>query len=249
MSPLIFNVAMSVLDEHLDRPPGGPGPATTSGPSAAPGLPNCRPSATRTTGACSCTAPGRTPRPCAKRSLASRGAGPAAVTRKDPDRAHEQGLDFLGWRIQRHRKRGTGQCYVYTYPAKRRCLDHREGEDAVPPGRRPAPGSTCCTGSTPPCAAGQLLPPRGVQRHLRLPARLRLAPGHRLAAPQHRGAPGRTSAASTTTEAVAPRRGDGLVQPGSGAHHPVPLPGHVSPPRGRRPQPPRGTGPAESPMR
>ncbi|MEV4418288.1 group II intron maturase-specific domain-containing protein [Catellatospora sp. NPDC049609] len=29
----------------------------------------------------------------------------------------DEGLDFLGWRIQRHRKRGTDQHYVYTYPA------------------------------------------------------------------------------------------------------------------------------------
>jgi hypothetical protein len=29
------------------------------------------------------------------------------------------GLDFLGWRIQRHRKRGTNQHYVYTYPARK----------------------------------------------------------------------------------------------------------------------------------
>jgi RNA-directed DNA polymerase len=28
-------------------------------------------------------------------------------------------LDFLGWRIQRHRKRGTGKQYVYVYPAKK----------------------------------------------------------------------------------------------------------------------------------
>ncbi len=31
----------------------------------------------------------------------------------------DQGLDFLGWRIQRHRKRGTGKHYVYVYPAKK----------------------------------------------------------------------------------------------------------------------------------
>ena len=31
----------------------------------------------------------------------------------------EAGLDFLGWRIQRHRKRGTTKHYVYTYPAKK----------------------------------------------------------------------------------------------------------------------------------
>lgn len=29
----------------------------------------------------------------------------------------DEGLDFLGWRIQRHRKRGTSKYYVYTYPA------------------------------------------------------------------------------------------------------------------------------------
>jgi len=31
----------------------------------------------------------------------------------------DEGLDFLGWRIQRHRKRGTNRRYVYTYPAKK----------------------------------------------------------------------------------------------------------------------------------
>lgn len=31
----------------------------------------------------------------------------------------DEGLDFLGWRIQRHRKRGTTKHYVYTYPAKK----------------------------------------------------------------------------------------------------------------------------------
>jgi hypothetical protein len=31
----------------------------------------------------------------------------------------DEGLGFLGWRIQRHRKRGTGQHYVYTYPARK----------------------------------------------------------------------------------------------------------------------------------
>ena len=31
----------------------------------------------------------------------------------------DEGLDFLGWRIQRHRKRGTDRHYVYTYPARK----------------------------------------------------------------------------------------------------------------------------------
>ena len=31
----------------------------------------------------------------------------------------DEGVDFLGWRIQRHPKRGTGKQYVYVYPAKK----------------------------------------------------------------------------------------------------------------------------------
>lgn len=31
----------------------------------------------------------------------------------------DEGLDFLGWRIQCHRKRGTTKQFVYTYPAKK----------------------------------------------------------------------------------------------------------------------------------
>jgi RNA-directed DNA polymerase len=30
----------------------------------------------------------------------------------------DEGLDFLGWHIQRHRKRGMNRYYVYTYPAR-----------------------------------------------------------------------------------------------------------------------------------
>ena len=31
----------------------------------------------------------------------------------------DEGLDFLGWRIQRHRKKGANRRYIYTYPAKK----------------------------------------------------------------------------------------------------------------------------------
>jgi RNA-directed DNA polymerase len=31
----------------------------------------------------------------------------------------DQGLDFLGWHIQRHRKRGTSRRFIYTYPARK----------------------------------------------------------------------------------------------------------------------------------
>jgi RNA-directed DNA polymerase len=31
----------------------------------------------------------------------------------------DEGLDFLGWRIQRHRRRGDSKQFVYTYPSKK----------------------------------------------------------------------------------------------------------------------------------
>ncbi|MEV0226468.1 hypothetical protein [Streptomyces sp. NPDC050704] len=31
----------------------------------------------------------------------------------------DEGLDFLGWRIQRHRKLGTDRRYIYTFPARK----------------------------------------------------------------------------------------------------------------------------------
>ena len=34
----------------------------------------------------------------------------------------DEGFDFLGWRIQRHKKRGTTKRYIYTYPAKKALL-------------------------------------------------------------------------------------------------------------------------------
>lgn len=29
----------------------------------------------------------------------------------------DEGFDFLGWHVQRHRQRGSNRQYVYTYPA------------------------------------------------------------------------------------------------------------------------------------
>ena len=31
----------------------------------------------------------------------------------------DEGFDFLGFRIQRHPKRGTGKRFIYTYPSKK----------------------------------------------------------------------------------------------------------------------------------
>ncbi|MFJ9543856.1 group II intron reverse transcriptase/maturase [Streptomyces sp. NPDC101225] len=121
LSPLLSNVALSVLDEYIAQAPGGP--ATKPYQRArrkALGLPNYRlaryaddwclmVSGTR--------ADAEELREQAAAVLSTMGL------RLSPEKTlitHiDDGLDFLGWRIQRHRKRGTDRHYVYTYPSRK----------------------------------------------------------------------------------------------------------------------------------
>ena len=121
LSPLLSNVALSVLDEYIARGPGGP--ATKSYQRErrrSLGLPNHRliryaddwclmVSGTR--------ADAEMLREQAAEVLSTMGL------RLSPEKTlitHiDDGLDFLGWHIQRHRKRGTDRCYVYTYPSRK----------------------------------------------------------------------------------------------------------------------------------
>jgi RNA-directed DNA polymerase len=121
LSPLLSNVALSVLDEHIARAPGGP----TSSPHQrakrrAQGLPNYRLvryaddwclviSGTR--------ADAETLREEVAEVLSTMGL---RLSQQKTLITHiDEGLVFLGWRIQRHRKRGTNRYYVYTYPARK----------------------------------------------------------------------------------------------------------------------------------
>ena len=96
----------------------------------------------------------------------------------------DEGLDFLGWRIQRHRKRGTSKSYVYTYPAKK-AVDgrHRQGEDVcrqntnLPLDVLLHPLNPMLRGW---CSYFQ---PGVSSGNLPLPARIHLAPGHRMDPP------------------------------------------------------------------
>ena len=121
LSPLLSNVALSVLDEHIAQGPGGP--AATPYERARrrrQGLPNYR--------LCRyaddwCLAVSGTKEHA--EALREEIAGVLATMglRLSPEKTlvtHiDEGLVFLGWRIQRHRKRGTGKSYVYIYPAKK----------------------------------------------------------------------------------------------------------------------------------
>ena len=98
----------------------------------------------------------------------------------------DEGFDFLGWRIQRHRKRGTSNTYyVYVYPAKKAlnaAMAEVKGDllaEHEPAARRPADPAQ-------PVSAGldRPLPIRLFQRDLQLPAGLHLEAGLWMAAPQ-----------------------------------------------------------------
>ena len=90
----------------------------------------------------------------------------------------DEGLDFLGWRIQRHTKRGTAKSYVYTYPSKK-ALGAITGKV-----RRMTRQGTNLTLAELLHSLDQLLPGRRVQPHLPIPARLHLAQSDRLVAAQ-----------------------------------------------------------------
>lgn len=121
LSPLLSNVALSVLDEHFSRGPGGS--AATQYQRAKrrrAGLPNYR--LVRfaddwVLAVAGTQADAQELREEAAEVLSTMGL------RLSPEKTlitHiDEGLDFLGWRIQRHRKRGATRYYVYTYPAKK----------------------------------------------------------------------------------------------------------------------------------
>lgn len=121
LSPLLSNVALSVLDEHIARSPGGP--------HATPyqrvkrrrlGLPNYRliRYADDWVLAISGT---RADAEALREEIAEvlSGMGLRLSPEKTVITHIDEGLDFLGWRIQRHQKRGTSKHYVYVYPTKK----------------------------------------------------------------------------------------------------------------------------------
>lgn len=140
-------------------------------------------------------------------------------------------LDFLGWRIQRHRKRGSNRHYVYTYPsgkavkamtgkvrAMRRTTDTSQPLDAL---LRQLNGAQRLV---------RLLPARRVQRDLRLPELLHVAPGRELVAPQT--PPGHLEGSPPPLlrrRMVADIGRKAAVQPGQGNHHALPLPRNSHP--------------------
>jgi RNA-directed DNA polymerase len=121
LSPLLSNVALSVLDEHVARMPGGPASSReVRKRRIRAGLPNVR-LIRYADDWCLMVKGTRKDAEALREEIAGVLAGMGL--RLSPEKTlitHiDEGLDFLGWRIQRRRKRGTQQYYVYTYPARK----------------------------------------------------------------------------------------------------------------------------------
>jgi RNA-directed DNA polymerase len=119
LSPLLSNVALSVLDEHVARGPGGPAASQTE---RARRRRHCLPNYRLVRYAddwCLMVAGTNGDAQALKEEIS--GVLSTMGLRLSPEKTlitHiDKGLDFLGWRIQRHRKRGTNRYYVYTYPS------------------------------------------------------------------------------------------------------------------------------------
>lgn len=121
LSPLLANIALSVLDDYIAELAGGPNTGKVErARRLRHGLPNFK-----------------LVRYADDWCLMIRGTCEDAVIMREniaatlatvgltlsPEKTlitHiDEGMDFLGWHIQRHRKRGTNRYYVYVYPSKK----------------------------------------------------------------------------------------------------------------------------------
>lgn len=121
LSPLLANIALSVLDEYFAHAAGGPAtPLWTRRKRRRLGMANYR--LIRYADDFLVMVSGEREHAEQARDTVAEVLAPMGL-RLSIDKTHithiDEGLDFLGWHIQRRRKRGTSQRYVYTYPAKK----------------------------------------------------------------------------------------------------------------------------------
>ncbi len=121
LSPLLSNLALSVLDEYIAQAPGGP--ATSKAERAKRrrhGLPNYR-LVRYADDWCLAVSGTKADAETLREEIAGilTLMGLRLSKEKTLITHIDEGLDFLGWRIQRRRKRGTTKRYVFTYPAKK----------------------------------------------------------------------------------------------------------------------------------
>jgi RNA-directed DNA polymerase len=121
LSPLLSNVALSVLDECIAESPGGPRSGQVEkAKRRRHGLANFK-LARFADDWCLMVSGSRADAEALSEEIAV--VLSTMGLRLSPEKTlitHiDDGLVFLGWHIQRHRKRGTGKHYVYVYPSKK----------------------------------------------------------------------------------------------------------------------------------
>jgi RNA-directed DNA polymerase len=119
LSPLLSNVALSVLDEYVAQAPGGPGASRNDRLTRRRhGLPNYRLSRYADDW-CLVVSGTKADAEALREEIAGvlSTMGLRLSEEKTLITHIDEGLDFLGWHIQRRRKRGTSRRYVYTYPS------------------------------------------------------------------------------------------------------------------------------------
>ena len=121
LSPLLANVALSVLDEFIAQTPGGPSSgAVERARRLRQGRPNFR-LVRYADDWCLMVRGTRADAEALRDQIAEVLATMGLRLSEDKTLVThiDEGLDFLGWRIQRHRKQGTSRHYVYVYPARK----------------------------------------------------------------------------------------------------------------------------------
>jgi RNA-directed DNA polymerase len=119
LSPLLSNVALSVLDEYIAQAPGGPGASRNDRLTRRRhGLPNYRLSRYADDW-CLVVSGTKADAEALREEIAGvlSTMGLRLSEEKTLITHIDEGLDFLGWHIQRRRKRGANRRYVYTYPS------------------------------------------------------------------------------------------------------------------------------------
>jgi RNA-directed DNA polymerase len=121
LSPLLSNVALSVLDEYFAQIPGGPSSNTVErAKRKRHGLANYR--LIRYADDWLLLVAGTREHALSMRDQAAAVLAPMGLrlSEEKTKLTHiDDGIDFLGWRIQRHRKKGTNRRYIYWYPSRK----------------------------------------------------------------------------------------------------------------------------------
>lgn len=121
LSPLLANIALSVLDDYIAQGIGGSGNTSEDRRRRRRrGLPNYR--LVRYADDFLVLVFGRREHAEALRDEVTEALKPMSLrlsVEKTKITHIDEGLNFLGWRIHRHRKLGTDRQYIYTYPARK----------------------------------------------------------------------------------------------------------------------------------